>query len=98
VRAGLVEVADQWPWSSASVHTGRMDKPDWLDVTGWSHRFTQMDWLSFLGATPLADAERLLRIHTYAGRPLGSQAFVESAELTLGRRLQKSKGGRPAKS
>lgn len=98
VRAGLVEIADQWPWSSASVHTGRMDKPDWLDVTGWSHRFTQMDWLSFLGATQLADSERLLRIHTYAGRPLGSQAFVESAELKLGRRLQKSKGGRPAKA
>jgi hypothetical protein len=57
-----------------------------------------MDWLSFLGATQLADSERLLRIHTYAGRPLGSQAFVESAELKLGRRLQKSKGGRPAKA
>jgi putative transposase len=98
VRAGLVEIADQWPWSSAGVHTGRVAKPDWLSLTGWSDRFTQSDWRSYLGAIQLADAERLLRIHTYTGRPLGSQVFIESAELTLGRRLQKSRGGRPAKA
>lgn len=95
VRAGLVEIADQWTWSSAAVHTGRADRPDWLDLAGWSSRFTQADWQKYLGAAELAEAERLLRIHTYSGRPLGSQAFVEAAELALGRRLQKSKGGRP---
>jgi hypothetical protein len=29
---------------------------------------------------------------------MGSQAFVEAAELALGRRLQRSKGGRPPKA
>ncbi|MFN0164961.1 MAG: transposase [Bryobacteraceae bacterium] len=30
VRARLVEAADQWPWSSATVHVGRQRAPSWM--------------------------------------------------------------------
>lgn len=38
VRAHMVEVADDWSWSSYQAHTGRVDAPPWLEV-GAVHNF-----------------------------------------------------------
>jgi len=97
LRAGLVTAAEQWPWSSAAARTGVACKPDWLEVSAWSARFTPEDWREYLRSSELTEAELRLRINTYTGRPAGSAAFVARAEATLCRCLGPKKGGRPRK-
>jgi len=97
VRAGLVERAEEWGWSSAAVHTGREAAPEWLAMEAWGAGFTFEDWRVYLAAGSAMEAELALRQNTYTGRPLGSADFVERAEAALGRRLHAEKGGRPPK-
>ena len=51
--------------------------------------------MDYLGAETFGEAEAALRINTYSGRPLGTEAFVERLEAALGRKLRPGKGGRP---
>ncbi len=96
VRAGLTPIAEDWPWSSAAAHIGE-PPPKWLNLDKWRAAFTQQQWRIYLASSTLTEADLLLRINTYSGRPLGSAAFVEKSEAKLGRHLIPSKGGRPCK-
>ncbi len=51
--------------------------------------------MEYLAAETFGDAEAALRLNTYSGRPLGTEAFVERIEASLGRKLRPGKGGRP---
>ncbi len=97
LRAGLVAVAEEWPWSSAAARTGGVARPDWLEVGAWSARFSAEEWRAYLSSSELTEADLHLRINTYTGRPAGSAAFLARAEATLCRRLGPKKGGRPRK-
>jgi putative transposase len=97
VKAGLVEHAPDWPWSSArarltSANDG-LTHPTALDglVT---------DWPAFWTDTPdAADTGDLLRRHSRTGRPLGNEAFIRTAERLTGRTLRPQKPGpRPQRS
>jgi putative transposase len=96
VRAGSVDAAEEWPWSSARVHTG-WPAPEWLALDAWSARFNCDQWRLYLAADTLTEADRALRHCTYSGRPLGSAEFVTRGEALLGRRLHENKRGRPPK-
>jgi putative transposase len=92
VRAGLVEDAAAYPWSSARAHLlGRDDRlvkvAPLLDRIG--------DWRRFLG-TEVTEAEDL-RAHESTGRPLGDDVFVDDLEITLGRPLRPQQTGRKPK-
>ena len=92
VRAGLVADPVWYPWSSARAHiTGRDDglakAAPLLDRVP--------DWRRLLGGG--GEDDEALRRHETTGRPLGSDAFVESLEATLGRRLRPEKRGRKPK-
>jgi len=55
------------------------------------------NWRAFLNCE-LREEELLdLREHGRTGRPLGSPAFLERLETTVGRILTPRKGGRPNK-
>jgi len=97
VRAGLVERAEQWRWSSAAARLGLAAPPDWLDLHTWHTRFTAEQWRQVLASPSMAEAELRLRASTYTGRPAGSDDFVTYAETALDRRLKPAKGGRPRK-
>lgn len=97
VRAGLRPTAQDWSWSSAAVHVGESVAPQWLDLALWRARFTPRDWQGYIAADNFAEAETMLRVNTYSGRPVGSQGFVERMEAQLGRRLRRGKSGRPRK-
>ena len=94
VRAGLTAVAEDWLWSSAAAHVGA-PPPKWLHFEMWRAAFTQKQWRIYLTSSTLTEADILLRINTYTGRPLGSTAFVAQIEAKLGRHLIPKKGGRP---
>jgi hypothetical protein len=46
-------------------------------------------------ADTFSEAEAALRLNTYSGRPLGTEAFIERLEASVGRKLRPGTGGRP---
>jgi putative transposase len=94
VRAGLVRLAEDWPWSSARAHlAGRDDQlVDSAPVLALAP-----DWRAFLAVEAAGDEIQTLRRHGRTGRPLGPPAFVERLEARLGRVLKRRRPGpRPA--
>ena len=94
VRAGLVDRAGQWPWSSATPHrSGRDDRlvkvAPLLAMVG--------DWNALLNSGLTEEELRDLRQHSRTGRPLGSTTFVERLESIVGRVLTPKKPGRKHK-
>ena len=90
VKAGMVRHAWDYPWSS--VHAHLLGKDDFglivtnklLDIVG--------DWKSYLLEAQSYSVEEFEN-HERTGRPLGSERFLEIAELLLGRDLRKKKPG-----
>jgi len=91
VRAGMVNSADEWLWSSACAHLyQRQDvllnsSPVLDSITDW-HAYLQ-------NGSSDAGLERLRR-HTRTGRPLGSDDFLDLAERATGRELRPGRPGR----
>lgn len=98
VRAGLVEQAQDWRWSSAGLRLGLAGGPVSLDLRAWRERFTAEQWRAVMADESLDDAEDRLRVSTHTGRPVGEEEFVRRAEGVLKRTLHRSKGGRPRKT
>jgi putative transposase len=76
VRAGLVDRAVEWPWSSVAAHVeGRFDP---LIVKGPVERLISADVASFFD-TDVSEREReRFRRASVEARPLGSAAWVSS--------------------
>jgi putative transposase len=94
VRAGLVDRAGSYPWSSAPGHCRlrqdpfvEADMPLLARVSRWS------EWLS---DEDLRATERL-RAQTMKGLPCGTQEFVDRMAEALGRPLLDRPRGRPKK-
>ena len=94
VNAGLVERAEDWPWSSAAAHVaGRGDavaEGDWLAerIAGWV-----CTWREHLLAPAEAELATAMRQRENTGRPLGDEPFVKRIGLLLARDLLPKKPG-----
>ena len=85
VRAGLVERAEQWRWSSARAHLGLADDGI-TDLAPARERIE--DWPALL-ASGLSEGERsAIRAGERTGRPLGGPAFLDRLSALAGRRLR----------
>jgi putative transposase len=94
VRAGLVSIPEEYPWSSAKAHMkGRND--DLVKVQPLLRMVD--DWRQFLSGDVSDEEYELLQRHERTGRPLGSTSFIEWLENKLSRILTPQKGGRPKK-
>lgn len=95
VRAGLVTLPQDWPYSSARAHLAGKDDGvvRVAPLAALVH-----DWSSFLTLASNESELARLRRHERTGRPLGSPDFVERLEKRLGRVLAPQKPGpkRPA--
>lgn len=89
VRAGLVERAEDWPWSSAAAHCGLRDDPLLSPV---QMPWPVPDWSEYLQDENEADVTAI-RLKTRTGRPFGGKQFLEKLESTLGRILLPQKRG-----
>ena len=85
VRAGLVERAWEWPWSSARAHV--QGKADALVAAGGPLVAEVNDWRRSLEANEDEATLERLRRHARTGRPLGDPAFIAQLEAWLDRRL-----------
>jgi len=90
VRARLCARPQEWAWSSAAAHLAGRD--DAL-VTVRPLLELVPDWASFIGENEDECFNELVRGHASTGRPLGSDAFVESLERRLARSLKPNKPG-----
>ena len=93
VRAGLVERAEDWPWSSAAAHCAGKEDPL---LSPAEMPWPVDDWASYLREEDDAEIATLRR-RTTTGRPCGSKPFVDHLEATLGRTLAPRKRGRKPK-
>ncbi len=93
VRAGIVERAGDYRWSSAAAHLGEADPTGTLDMQWWRREDRSLDWAESLGETDEEAALSLQRC-TYAGRPFGSQSFVDEMAVRFERHWVR---GRPKK-
>ena len=96
VRAGLVELAEHFPWSSAVAHVTDHDDADLLDDVPWRDEYPKECWREVLriGIEDEALGQRIRRA-TMSGRPFGSAEFTEELELVSHRRLRPRPPGRP---
>ncbi len=93
VKAGIVQQAEQYPWSSASARVlGRKDPLLTLCYLDKEIR----DWKSYLKKS---DDERVQEIEKSAktGRPCGDGLFVKKIEEILNQTISKRPRGRPQK-
>jgi putative transposase len=95
VRAGMVESADRWSWSSAAAHCALTAPHPMLEMERGRKRWTVAQWREFLAAPDSSADVGALRNFTHTGRPLGSPEFVAALEQLTSRALAPRKGGRP---
>ncbi len=91
VRAGMVETASQWRWSSAATHCGLGSTEIRLDLEAWQKRWTITEWIGYLAEEESSAELAALRRFTHTGRPLGNAAFVaqlEQSTLPCSRRTE----------
>ncbi len=92
VRAGIVEKAGDYRWSSAAAHLGRNEDPvvsmD-CPVIG-----SMGDWAAYLEQRD-DQLVKTLRESTKSGRPCGDDGFVRKIEALLERPLVALPRGRP---
>lgn len=95
VRARLVSDAQSWAWSSAAIHCGATQADPLLSMELWRNQWTQATWREYLLAGESASELASIRQCTHTGRPLGTEAFVQTLEESTKRALAPQKGGRP---
>ena len=83
VRAGIVDEASDYPWSSARAHVGR--RRDGLLDARRPFPGPIGSWRRWLAAGIEDDTVRRIRRNTTSGRPTGNEGFIAEVERRLGR-------------
>lgn len=98
-RAGLVERAEEYRWSSAAAHCSGADPKGRMDLSAWRSVYTAERWQAVLRSSIGEEAfQERIRQATNVGLPLGEDEFVESLGRALGRWLRTRPVGRPSRS
>ena len=88
VRAGMLQWAEEYPWSSARAHCGMASDPTLTPKHRWLDEFKGIgNWSAWLAAGDDIGALNSLRKRTRQCLPCGSDAFVEDLAATTGRKL-----------
>jgi putative transposase len=98
VRAGIVDLPQDYKWSSAAAHLAGpgSEQVPLLDWNYWVERGGASAWKERIGQPEDTRDVQRVRRSTHAGSPLGSAEFVESLERQFGRQWRKQV--RPATS
>ena len=94
VHANMVDLAEEYEWSSARAHLSAKDDR-LVKVSPMLERVS--NWRDFLDRTVDDEATETLRKHTKTGRPLGDDFFLNMLEQKVGKVLRPLKRGRKGK-
>ena len=99
VRAGLVERAEDYRWSSAGAHCGLRGDGVLSDPCEMTSSLAPEKWRQWLGEPWENEEEMVARLRqcTRTGRPAGGASFIDRLEQLVGRLLRAKKVGRPTK-
>ena len=75
VRAGLVQLPWDYPWSSAAAHLGQRDFFGLLDLGGWRKEWSPQAWRDYLLEGEEEKQLIFLRHCTRTGKPFASDEF-----------------------
>ena len=90
VRAGLVEQAEEWRWSSVASHLSGQGN-ELVKVAPVLDRYG--DFATFLAQEDVTEAIKRLRQSETTGRPLGSEDWIDKLIALTGRGLNAKKRG-----
>jgi hypothetical protein len=93
VRAGMVDTAEGWEWSSAVAHCSGSSGVEWLAMEMWRRRWRDGSWRGYLDAGQSESKLVAIRRYTHTGRPLGGAEFVRALERETKRLLALQKRG-----
>ena len=96
VRAGLVDRAYDYPWSSARYHVYKGANPILADERYLTKEID--DWAAYLLTNDDDELINNIRNNMKTGRPCGDDGFIEKIESLLDRRLKALPRGRPPKN
>lgn len=103
VRARLVATADDYPWSSAAIHTGKSPledstaTPGWLDLSTFRNRGLPPNyWRTTLSHPQSRHETAAIRFATQSETPLDDSAFIADLESHFHLDLQPKPTGRRA--
>jgi putative transposase len=96
VRAGIVQRAEDYRWSSARAHV--YGKSDPLLDSGFPLTGLIGDWSGWLAAGDVDSQLKAIRTATAHDYPFGDEAFVERLEAEFGRPLRPQRAGRKRKA
>jgi putative transposase len=82
VRAGLVQRAEDYRWSSAAAHCGLQQDP--VLSPGLPFADTITDWSAWLSTEEKSEELDFIRERTRTGRPCSSDEFARALEAKLG--------------
>lgn len=90
-RAGMVDRAEEYRWSSAAAHLGfEQDRSRILDREFWEREGGAKAWAELHGRALGPEQISGLRKCTYAGRPFGEESFVEEMEERFQRKWRRA--------
>lgn len=94
VRAGMIDRAEDYPWSSAAAHCRLATDPVLTTRACWIAQFTAItDWSQWLRTHDEPQSVDALRRRAGRGLPCGSPEFIAQLERTTGRDLQERSRG-----
>jgi putative transposase len=99
VRAGMVQRAENYRWSSAAAHCGDRSGSLLNPKSVWSNKFTAIDdWSAWLAEGDETVEIQALRRNVEKGLPCGDAGFIQRLGQMVGRQLEYRPQGRPIKA
>jgi putative transposase len=95
VRAGIVEKAEDYPWSSAAFHLGKRPSRIIKSNTEWGG--VVEGWAEALASPEAEEMLHQIRSRTHCGFPCGDEEFIARMSDACGQSLVLRRRGRPKK-
>lgn len=95
VKAGMVEHAEDYPWSSAAFHLGLKQDRLIRSHTQWGRPVE--DWHKVLAEPEEEQMLQMIRSRTHCGLPCGDNEFISKLAEAIGHPLVLRQRGRPRK-
>ncbi len=95
VRAGMVDKAEDYVWSSAAAHCGLMESSLLATLPQTDRAVSEGEWSDWLALPESEQAINVLRRNIEKGLPCGDESFIEALERRAKRALRFRPQGRP---